>query len=54
MTAIITRTDPTTTVDYRDEDDGCPVGSHYRDELCARTRIAAPAEPEPDECGEVT
>ncbi|GGM53454.1 hypothetical protein ACFFX1_54895 [Dactylosporangium sucinum] len=39
MTALITRTDPATATDYVDEDDGCPAGHHWRDALCARTRL---------------
>jgi hypothetical protein len=39
VTAIITRGDPATTLDYLDEDDGCDPGNHRRDELCARTRL---------------
>lgn len=56
MTAIITRTDPATTADYLDEDDGCEVGNHRRDELCGRTRLEtlSAGEPEPHQHGGAT
>lgn len=38
MTALIYREDDRH-ITVIDEDDGCPVGSHQRDALCARTRV---------------
>lgn len=49
MTAQIWRTDPATTADYRDDDDGCPPGNHQRDALCARTRLET-LPPADDDC----
>lgn len=47
MTAQVWRSDPATTLDYLDDDDGCEPGNHRRDALCARTRVETlpPAEP---------
>lgn len=42
MTGQIWRTDPATTLNYLDEDDGCEPGNHRRDALCARTRVEVP------------
>lgn len=55
MTATVIRTDPATAADYRDEDDGCDVGNHRRDALCARTRLETlPPLEDPDDRGGAT
>lgn len=53
MTALVYREDEGRHVTVVDEDDGCPVGNHQRDELCARTRLPQPQEPD-DKRGDAT